>query len=228
MSLQQPTVQSVTVTAAIASKLRDDIRFGKLAPGERLRQMSVARDLNVSTTSVREAFMLLEREGLVARTDRRGAVVFNPTVEDLVEIFRIRTPLETLATEAAVPNLTEQDLDALERLLTDGEHAHAVEDVDASLQFGDAFHATLYRRCGMPRLVALIENLISAAGLYVAVTGGAGSMRPEIVAAHRAIFDACKARDAARAADAMRQHLSIAVDVITRELAARRVDGALS
>jgi DNA-binding GntR family transcriptional regulator len=90
--------------------------------------------------------------------------------------------------------LTEQDLDALERLLTDGEHAHAVEDVDASLQFGDAFHATLYRRCGMPRLIALIENLISAAGLYVAVTGGAGSMRPEIVAAHRAIFDACKAR----------------------------------
>ena len=220
--------ESVTVTAAIAQRLREDIRSGRLAPGERLRQMSIARDLEVSTTSVRAAFMMLEREGLVARIDRRGAVVFNPTIDDLREIFRIRIALETLSTELAVPNLSAQQLERLESLMHDGERAHAIDDVDTSMQIGDAFHGMLFRACGMPRLIGLIENLISAASSYINVVGRAGSTRPEIDAAHLAILDACKARDARRAADAMGLHLATALDVIAAELAARRGEDARS
>jgi len=56
----------------------------------------------------------------------------------------------------------------------------------------------------------------------VNLTAGTASTRPEIDAAHEAILDACKARDPHRAGEAMRRHVSTALDVLTAELAQRR------
>ena len=219
-----PAGLSVTVTAAIAGCLRDAIRSGRFAPGQPLRQTSIAREFNVSTTPVREAFMVLEREGFVIRHDRRGVVVFDPTVEDLREIFLIRIPLETLATETAVPNLTAKEIETLEQLVDAGQHAQGQQDVDGSLMIGDAFHSTLYRVSRLPRLVAMIDSLVAASASYIKLTEASASPRREIDGAHRAILDACKARDAPRAAEAMQHHLRTALEVLSVAVATRRAD----
>lgn len=94
-----------TTAKVVAERLRDEIQDGTLAPGTRLRQNEIARRFGVSTTPVREAFAQLQAEGLVRIDPHRGAVVFHPTVEDLVEFYEIREVLESLAVVRAIPRL---------------------------------------------------------------------------------------------------------------------------
>ena len=86
-----------TVAGLVAERLRAQIVAGELPAGTKLRQVEIARRLDVSTTPVREALAALQREGLVRLHPQRGAVVFLPTVEDLREHYEIRAALEAVA-----------------------------------------------------------------------------------------------------------------------------------
>src|SRR5918992_4459068 len=94
-----------TTAKVVAERLRSEIQHGTLAPGTRLRQNDVARRFGVSTTPVREAFAQLQAEGLVRIDPHRGAVVFHPSVDDVLEFYEIREALESLAVTHAIPNL---------------------------------------------------------------------------------------------------------------------------
>src|SRR5688572_20697813 len=97
MMLETDPIRPRTAAEAVATRLRQEIQAGEHAPGTPLRQTEVARRLGVSTTPVREAFALLQADGLV-RIDRyRGAVVFRPTAEELRDAYEIREALELLA-----------------------------------------------------------------------------------------------------------------------------------
>ena len=86
-----------TVAGQVAEHLKAEILAGRRAPGDKLRQVEIARALGVSTTPVREALATLQREGLVRLHPQRGAVVFLPSVDDLREHYEIRAALESLA-----------------------------------------------------------------------------------------------------------------------------------
>ncbi|HEV2661690.1 MAG TPA: GntR family transcriptional regulator, partial [Ktedonobacteraceae bacterium] len=89
----------LTIAEQIAAALRKEITTGHLAAGTHLPQVEIAQRFGVSTTPVREAFGLLQSEGLVQIDTHRGVTVFLPTVQDLVEHYEIRMALEMLAVE---------------------------------------------------------------------------------------------------------------------------------
>ena len=80
----------VTIPEQIAAALRQDIVTGWLTAGVRLRQVEIAQRFGVSTTPVREAFALLQSDGLVRLDTHRGVTVFLPTMQDLIEHYEIR------------------------------------------------------------------------------------------------------------------------------------------
>jgi DNA-binding GntR family transcriptional regulator len=86
--------------------LREAIVEGVLAPGSRLSEVQVAKQLNVSRTPMREAFAQLEREGLVTVLPRIGAFVRSVTVRDVEEIYTVRSALECLAVQLAADRIT--------------------------------------------------------------------------------------------------------------------------
>ena len=79
-----PILTKLTIAEQIANALRQEIVIGQLPAGTRLRQVEIAQRFGVSTTPVREAFGLLQSEGLVQIDTHRGVTVFLPTVQDLV------------------------------------------------------------------------------------------------------------------------------------------------
>src|ERR1700755_1265283 len=85
-----------TIAGQVAARLRAEIVAGERAPGSKLRQVEIAKRYGVSTTPVREALAMLQREGLVRLHAQRGAVVFLPSVADLREHYEIRGALEAL------------------------------------------------------------------------------------------------------------------------------------
>src|SRR5690348_4351298 len=89
----------LTVAEQVATALREEITTGQLAAGTRLRQNEIAQRFGVSSTPVREAFGLLQSEGLVQIDPHRGVTVFLPSIQDLIEHYEIRIALEVLATE---------------------------------------------------------------------------------------------------------------------------------
>src|SRR5258707_11313811 len=90
----------------VVPALREAIVEGVLAPGSRLSEVQLAKQLNVSRTPMREAFAQLEREGLVTIVARVGAFVRLVTLRDVAEIYTVRTALECLAVQLSAQNIT--------------------------------------------------------------------------------------------------------------------------
>jgi DNA-binding GntR family transcriptional regulator len=90
----------------VVPALREAIVEGVLAPGSRLSEVQIAKQLNVSRTPMREAFAQLEREGLVTVLPRIGAFVRSVTERDVEEIYTVRSALECLAVQLAADRIT--------------------------------------------------------------------------------------------------------------------------
>jgi len=209
-----------TLTEMTVERLRAAIRSGELAPGARLRQMETAKRLGVSSTPVREAFAALEREGLVVSSSHKGIVVFEPTLSDLHEAYAIRQLLEGLATELAAPRMTDTDIDDLTDLLDQMDDAGGDETQQQRfVELNRAFHARIYSVANMPRLERLIADLRHSSETYVSMHRSLGRDEAQTSADHRAIVEACRARDGSKAGEAMRAHLGHTVAALSQELA---------
>jgi DNA-binding GntR family transcriptional regulator len=204
-----------TIAQAIAAALRADITAGRLRAGDRLLQAELARRFDVSTTPVREAFALLQHEGLVRLHPQRGATVFVPSVEELQEHYEIRAALEALAAEKAALNFTAADAPPLREILA---AMRCCADPDQYIELNHRFHMGLYRLSGRERLVNLIGNLRGASGAYLQIHAAEGVPSDRLDREHGEILAACQARDPERAASATRRHLAQTLEHVTQDL----------
>jgi DNA-binding GntR family transcriptional regulator len=205
-----------TLTDGLVEQLRVEIRSGEIPPGSRLRQADVAKRFNVSITPVREAFAMLEREGLLISSPHRGVIVFQPTVEDLKETYEIRIPLEALATELGVQNMTDADLDRLADVLRRMERA--ADDHELYNRLNGEFHGIIYAAARRPKLERLIAQLRESSSAYLRLYATISLSAADTQRDHELIFDACRNRAAKRAAKAMAAHLQHTVDFVSKNL----------
>jgi DNA-binding GntR family transcriptional regulator len=190
------------------------ITRGELAPGELLRQRSLADRFNVSPTPVREALRRLQSEGLVRHDVHRGARVAPIDVEEQEENYRILAALEALATSLAVEKLTDADIDeitALERRFADLDVGDPV-----AKEANRDFHFRIYECARSPLLLALMRLL------WRSFSRGPQEWRPhdESVEQHRLLLGALRERDAATAAAITREHVLGSIDWMRSRLAA--------
>jgi DNA-binding GntR family transcriptional regulator len=187
--------------------VRRAILNGDFAPNEQLSQVQIAKELGVSRTPLREALRLLEREGLVETQTHRKARVAGISVEDLEETYMARIVLEGMAIRLTVPTMTTEDLAQLEAEM--GRMAHFADqaDLDRWERPHKEFHMLLVRAAG-GRLIALMSQLSDHCERYRRMHSLTPNVLGAVLKEHRAIIDACKARDPDRAAAALVDHLS--------------------
>src|ERR1700754_3764369 len=199
-----------TIAGQVAARLRAEIVAGERAPGSKLRQVEIATRYGVSTTPVREALAMLQREGLVRLHAQRGAVVFLPSVADLREHYEIRGALEALAasrTAAVFEPGWARPLAGMLDEMREGPPAARYIDLN------QRFHTTLYEHCGRARLVEMIAGLRDASSAYLHIYRAAADFPVKrLDAEHHRILAACMARDADAAAAATREHLQNPVE----------------
>jgi DNA-binding GntR family transcriptional regulator len=186
--------------------LHSRIVTGVLPPGGRIDVDAIAAELDVSRTPVREAMLQLASAGLVERQPYRGTVVTGVDETRLEEVTALRVTLEGLATELGALRLTDDDIarmaaiqDEIERMGTDPAFSLGVFN-----DLNRAFHDVVFGAADAPVLARLINILGAEADrirLHFPLTPG---LAHEF---HRAIVDACRARDADAARDATRRHL---------------------
>ncbi|MFO7322536.1 MAG: GntR family transcriptional regulator [Chloroflexota bacterium] len=108
---------SLTLAESVADALRDGILQGRFRCGERLVEITLARELNVSQNTVRDALRLLEHDGWVVKHARRGVYVRSFTREEAIEIYALLASVESVALEWAMDTLTRARVHELRRLI---------------------------------------------------------------------------------------------------------------
>ncbi|HBY9716935.1 TPA: GntR family transcriptional regulator [Klebsiella aerogenes] len=92
-----------SLSESVSQCLRERIISAEFMPGQRLTEVSLSENLSVSRNTLREAFRLLEREGLLEYKTNRGVFVITPGRETIADIYRVRKIVECQALNEAFP-----------------------------------------------------------------------------------------------------------------------------
>lgn len=156
-----------TIATRICRILAERIVTGVLEPGTKLRQDHIAEEFGTSHVPVREAFRRLESQGLAVSEPRRGVRVATFSLEEVREVAEMRAALEVLALRHAAPHLTPSILDQAEEATIDADKA---SDVRTWEEANRRFHRLLLMPCGMPRLLAAIDDLHAVSARFLLTT----------------------------------------------------------
>lgn len=193
--------------------LRDNVCSGALPPGKKLVISSLAADMNVSITPVREALQRLQREGLVTEVPFSGVHVSRLSVGELRELFGIRGVLEGYAIGLTADGLTEQDFADFDEQLETLEEATQRGDAAAFRQANLAFHAVLLRGDIGSALRAMIDQVFRNTERYrTASIELEQAYLDNAQAEHRLIVAALKKRRVSEAESIARRHALTFVD----------------
>jgi DNA-binding GntR family transcriptional regulator len=211
-------VRPRTAQEAVLSELRRMLVTGELAPGEPLRQEALAETLGVSRVPVREALKVLEGEGAVVHEPHKGYVVAELSVDDLVEVYRLREILEAEAIRVAVPRLSAADLDELAAAAAEVDAAGRAGDVTAMTEANRRFHFLLFDAAGMPRLSRTLRQLWDATDVYRSVYFSGVTNRQRVKHEHKTLLVALRAGDVDAAVRAQHDHRDNSVTAVTAAL----------
>ncbi|MFE0810376.1 GntR family transcriptional regulator [Streptomyces sp. NPDC058794] len=206
------TSQVISVQTHLRDQVADAVRAaliaGELRPGVVYSAPTLAAELGVSATPVREAMLDLAREGLVEAVRNKGFRITEMTDRDLDEFTDIRTLIEvpTVGRVArTVPAERLEELRPLARQIVTSAQEH---DVLRYLEADHRFHLELLSLAGNQRLVEVVADLRKRSRLY-----GLGDLNESgrLVASareHIELLDLIVAGRAQEAEDCMRRHLS--------------------
>jgi DNA-binding GntR family transcriptional regulator len=152
-----------TVGQMVYAVLREAILSGAFSPGDWLRQESLAEAIGVSRIPVRTALLQLESEGMITFHPHRGARVRTLTPEQIDEIYRLRTLLETYALARASRHIEPERLTRLRRLAV---KLDKQRQGSGFLELRIEFYRELYHASNNPLLVELIDDLRNHVGRY--------------------------------------------------------------
>jgi DNA-binding GntR family transcriptional regulator len=191
---------------AVVDRLRDMIVEGEIESGERLHEVGLSEDLNVSRTPLREALKLLANEGLVDLLPGRGARVSELSPESVGELFEVVSGLERLAVELAATRMTARDLERLQRM-----HDKMVGHFSAGerreyFALNHEIHVAIVAASKNQTLITTHAALMVKArrGRYTALASD--ERWKEAMAEHEALMAALRERDGRRAGEILYQH----------------------
>jgi DNA-binding GntR family transcriptional regulator len=192
--------------------LKDGILFGRYAPGQRLIEADLTRDLGVSRGPLREAFRKLTAEGLVESVPNRGAIVRRLSRRETHELFQIRGSLESLAARLAAQRIGLSGVrarfeEAIVPIWSDEPRNAALNYLDENR----VFHQAVADTSGNEQLAALCRQM----QLPLIMFQLSGALTPETLTRsneeHRRIAEAILAGDPEGAAGEMQAHLDRAL-----------------
>lgn len=216
--LQDSPDQSGRLYQKIAAKLASSIHSGKYPIGERLpAERDLAEQFEVSRTTIREATIALEIEGLVEvkqgsgvyvrKLPQRGSLTA-PLDVGPFELIEARLLIESEAAALAAMHISDGELDDLEALLVDMKRETAKGHGEAADR---KFHETIAAATRNNAVASMVDSLWeirirSPECIRLFARSKAKGYLP-IIGEHRAILDALRKHDAQLARQAMQDHL---------------------
>ena len=201
-----------TVGSTTFQRIKQDIIFGRLAPGSKLKLGELRKTYEASVSTLREILNRLASEGFVAAEEQRGFFVTPVSREDLEEISNLRILLECHALRESIENgdtdwegnlvAAHHKLHLMEKRMAEGDES----EKETWKRFDWEFHLALIQACNSRNLLELHSTIYDKYLRYqMLVLTYRGNIA---VVEHKDIFDAALDRDADLAVDLLEKHIN--------------------
>jgi DNA-binding GntR family transcriptional regulator len=199
--------QGATLPASVAERLRELIIEGELAAGARLNERALCERLGISRTPLREALRVLAAEGLVELAPNRSAVVTTLSGSDIRESFEVMSALEALSGELACRHITAAEIAEIKALTFELLACHAREDLPAYYRLNRQIHDRL-NLAARNRLLTQTYRTLNLRIQNLRFRSNFDRDKWNRAAReHAQMVEALEARDGARLAAILRDHL---------------------
>ncbi|GAB2715264.1 MULTISPECIES: GntR family transcriptional regulator [Arthrobacter] len=196
-----------TLRERCTQHVRDQIISGAIKPGEHLKEIHLSEEMGVSRGTLREALRPLEIEGLIVDDGKRHMRVRELTSQEILDVFEVRSTLETLAAKRIVASAQREDLTAELRRCLEPLREPGLEFAQ-QLELDLKFHEQLCALAGNPTLLASWRNLIGQIEMMIIAAGpdkASGRMRFD---EHIQIVEAIESGVEEEAVTALRDHMN--------------------
>lgn len=184
----------ISMTEQLANLLRQAIMDGAFKPGAKLSEDALAKELQTSRNTLREAFRVLEHEGLIERHVHRGVFIRSVDRSDVRELFEMRKALELTALRLLKPSRP-ANLEALNKAIRDTDFAarsgNWVEVGSANL----AFHEAIVSSAGNARMTQAIRTVLAQMRLVFQTQGDQEALHRPYLCPTKMILRAIEAGD---------------------------------
>lgn len=215
--LHKEVTDKYSLRGRVFNKIREDILSGAYHESEELKENTIALELGVSRTPVREALRQLELEGLVTIIPNRGAYVTGITSKDIHDIYMIRSYLEGLCAKWACENITREQIEALEEILYLSDFHARRSHFDQLVDLDNKFHDLIYKASGSK----ILDHMLSDFHHYVERIRKITLSRPARAMnsskEHASILDAIKKRDGELAEKLAHEHIMNTIKNISEQ-----------
>ncbi len=195
--------KNMTLKEKAYTYVRKMIENGELLPGETLTEQTITSILAISRTPVREALNVLAEEGLVKLIPNRGAVISIPSFKEVWEIFQIREALEPLAASLAIDYFSKEKLNWYHEKIIESK----LNPTKELVLIGDQFHEEIIDECGNGLLRSIVDKLRLSIHRTQHLSERLPGRVQKSIWEHESILFAISKRDAADAAQKMREHI---------------------
>jgi DNA-binding GntR family transcriptional regulator len=200
---------------ALREQLEQEVVTGRLRPGERLDEQSLAARFGVSRTPIREALMQLASAGLVTLRSRRGAFVASFSLAEIVQRFEVMAALEGMCGALAARRITEPERQALIQAHEACRHEATKGDSDAYYYENERFHHIIYDACHNAYLAEQAKQLHNRLKPYRRLQLRLRSRVASSLGEHQEIVDAILSGDGSRAERLLKDHILIQGERLT-------------
>ena len=205
--------ETQTVRDQVAEILRKMLASGQFEPGQRLVERTLSEQLKVSTTPIKEAFRLLESEGLLYTVPRKGSFVSDCASGNMLQITHARSVMEGTAAYFAVLNLTDEGIQKIESVLAECKRLTELGKIDELAVNNLTFHQLIRNACNHDYILKIIKNLSSMDHAIRDVSLHKDAEEPyRAYLEHHSILEAIKLRDPALTEQRMVTHIRRVAD----------------
>ncbi|MEA2267840.1 MAG: hypothetical protein QOC64_450, partial [Solirubrobacteraceae bacterium] len=209
----QMVVPALSANASVGQLAYEALRNGILGMDVyhsdadlRLDEKTLAAELGVSRTPVREALARLEHEGLVRILPRRGVYIVRKSKAEIIEMITVWAALESMAARLVCERASDEELGTLRTLFTEFEdgvlRSHLNEYSVANLRF----HQRIIELCQSPLILQMVRNLLVHVRAIRGRTIGEDDRAERSIVDHMHIIEALEARDAELAERLVKDH----------------------
>jgi DNA-binding GntR family transcriptional regulator len=213
-----PSGAGLTNAEAAYRRLRQAMSTGEYSAGNRLEETTVAAQLGMSRTPVREALQRLRSDGLVVDSGRGGAVVATLSTDEMRQLYEMRATLEALAAGLAAQRqrdgfLSPSDINRLAQLAEAFEQVAPTGDVRATVRANAELHRAIALLAGNHFVTEALDRVwdrIAIASFHNLLDG---EWARTVMSQHRRIVEAIEAGSADMASALIREHVLTASGV---------------
>ncbi len=210
------SAEGLPLADRLAREIRAMLISGELMPGERLSEAAVSARFAVSRNSLREAFRLLTKDGLLRHEANRGVFVAVPTMATIIDIYRVRRMLECAALRQAWNG--HPAIRAMRAAVEEADRARRGADWPGIGNANMAFHAAVVDLADSARLAEFYTRIAAELRLAFGLLHDQEHLHAPFVDMNASILALAEAGHFAEAADEMSRYLDLSERTLLKSL----------